>query len=63
MRGTALGAVAAVVSVLGPATVPLTHAQLDLSFTAALPRDDGVAEGARLLESRGSAASPPPQRF
>ena len=54
-RGPALGAAAAVVVVLGLASVPLAQARLDLSFTAGLPRADGVAEGAQLLDAAGIA--------
>jgi RND superfamily putative drug exporter len=52
-RGPALGATAAVVLLLGLASLPLAQARLDLSFTAGLPRDDGVAEGAELLDLAG----------
>jgi uncharacterized membrane protein YdfJ with MMPL/SSD domain len=51
-RGTALGA-AAVVLLLGLVSLPLAQARLDLSFTAGLPHDDGVAEGAELLDAAG----------
>ena len=54
-RGPALGAAAAVVVLLGLASLPLAQARLDLSFTAGLPRDDGVSEGARLLDEAGIA--------
>ena len=54
-RGPALGAAVGVVILLGLASLPLTHARLDLSFTAGLPRDDSVAEGAQLLEAAGIA--------
>jgi putative drug exporter of the RND superfamily len=52
-RGTALAGVAAVVLLLGLASLPLVQARLDLSFTAGLPRDDGVADGAELLDLAG----------
>jgi RND superfamily putative drug exporter len=54
-RGPALGAAAAVVVLLGLASVPLAQARLDLSFTAGLPRADPVAEGAQLLDAAGIA--------
>lgn len=52
-RGPALAATAGVVVLLGLASLPLASARLDLSFTAGLPRDDSVSEGARLLEEAG----------
>lgn len=52
-RGPALAAAAGVVVVLGLASVPLASARLDLSFTAALPDDDSVSEGAQLLADAG----------
>ncbi|HWJ53543.1 MAG TPA: MMPL family transporter [Propionibacteriaceae bacterium] len=52
-RGVALGAAAGVVVLLGLASLPLAQARLDLSFTAGLPRDDSVAEGAQLLGAAG----------
>jgi RND superfamily putative drug exporter len=42
-----------VVFLLLLASVPLTHARLDMSFTAGLPRADSVAEGAQLLGEAG----------
>jgi RND superfamily putative drug exporter len=53
MRPTALLVALAVGGGLALAAVPLTHARLDLSFVAALPRDDSVAEGADLLALAG----------
>lgn len=52
-RGPAALAAGGVVVLLGLASLPLTQARLDLSFTAGLPRDDGVSEGAQLLEDVG----------
>ncbi|GAA3605662.1 MMPL family transporter [Microlunatus ginsengisoli] len=52
-RRPAAVAAVGVVLLLGLAAWPLTHARLDLSFTAALPRDDAVAEGADLLSLSG----------
>lgn len=52
-RKPALAATAAVVVVLGLASVPLIQARLDLSFTAGLPSDDTVSEGAQLLDEAG----------
>jgi putative drug exporter of the RND superfamily len=52
-RASALLVVIAVGGGLALAAVPLTHARLDLSFVAALPRDDSVAEGAELLALAG----------
>jgi RND superfamily putative drug exporter len=52
-RPTALLVAVAVGGGLAIAAVPLTHARLDLSFVAALPRDDSVAEGADLLALAG----------
>lgn len=49
----ALVATVAVVAVLGLASVPLATARLDLSFTAGLPTDDRVSEGADLLDQAG----------
>ncbi len=51
-----VGAVAAVVVVGGAllgAASPLLHASLSMSFTAGLPADDPVAQGARLLQDSG----------
>ena len=52
-RGPALVATSLVVVVLGLATLPLTQARFDLSFTAGLPDQDPVAEGAQLLQEVG----------
>lgn len=52
-RGPALITATVVVVLLGTAALPLTHVRLDLSFTAGLPRDDSVAEGAELLSRTG----------
>jgi len=52
-RATALLVVIGVGGGLALAAVPLTHARLDLSFVAALPREDSVAEGADLLGLAG----------
>jgi putative drug exporter of the RND superfamily len=52
-RGPALVATALVVAVLGLATLPLAQARFDLSFTAGLPDQDPVAEGAQLLQEVG----------
>jgi putative drug exporter of the RND superfamily len=52
-RSAALLVVIAVGGGLALAAVPLTHARLDLSFVAALPKDDSVAEGADLLALAG----------
>lgn len=52
-RGPALVAAALVVGVLGLATLPLAQARFDLSFTAGLPAEDPVAEGAQLLQGVG----------
>ncbi|RCK68619.1 hypothetical protein DT076_15450 [Desertihabitans brevis] len=52
-RGPAVGAVLAVVGLLALASLPATQARLDLSFTASLPEDDGVVEGAELLGQVG----------
>jgi len=52
-RGSALLVALAVGGGLAIAAVPLTHARLDLSFVAALPREDSVAEGADLLALAG----------
>ena len=52
-RGTALLAVIVVGGGLALAAIPLTHARLDLSFVAGLPRDDSIAEGAELLAVAG----------
>lgn len=42
-----------VLVLLGAASLPLAHAKLDLSFTAGLPAQDEVAEGAELLGDAG----------
>ena len=52
-RATALLVVVAVGGGLALAAIPLTHARLDLSFVAALPRDDSIAKGADLLAVAG----------
>jgi putative drug exporter of the RND superfamily len=52
-RGTALLAVVVVGGGLALAAFPLTHARLELSFVAGLPRDDSIAEGADLLAVAG----------
>ncbi len=52
-RGPALLALIAVVVLLGLAAVPMAQVRLDLSFTAGLPADDEVAEGAQLLADAG----------
>ncbi len=52
-RGPALLAAGGVIVMLGLAAAPLSHARLDLSFTAALPKTDGVSEGADLLSKSG----------
>jgi RND superfamily putative drug exporter len=52
-RASALLVVVLVGGGLALAAIPLTHARLDLSFVAALPRDDNVAEGADLLALAG----------
>jgi len=52
-RGTALFAVLLVGAGLAVAASPLIHARLDLSYIAALPKDDSVAEGADLLAAAG----------
>jgi RND superfamily putative drug exporter len=52
-RGPAAAAAVGVVVLLGLASVPLAQARLDLSFTAGLPRDDSVSEGAQLLQAAG----------
>ena len=52
-RGPAVVAVLLVVVVLGLAVLPLARARLDLSFTAGLPHDDGVYQGAQLLDDAG----------
>jgi len=52
-RGPAWVAAIGVVVLLGLASLPLTQARLDMSFTASLPRDDSVAEGAQLLGQAG----------
>lgn len=52
-RGPALAATAAVLVLFGLASLPLAQARLDLSFTAGLPRDDGVSKGAQLLDEAG----------
>src|SRR4029453_10850150 len=52
-RSAALLVVIAVAGGLVLAAVPLTHARLDLSLVAALPKEDSVAEGADLLALAG----------
>lgn len=52
-RPYALLAAAAVVGLLAVASVPAMQARLNLSFTAALPSGDPIAEGAQLLKSAG----------
>lgn len=52
-RRPALVAAVLVVAILGLATVPLAQARFDLSFTAGLPDQDSVAEGAQLLQESG----------
>jgi RND superfamily putative drug exporter len=52
-RGTALFAVLLVGAGLAVAASPLIHARLDLSYIAALPKDDSVAKGADLLAAAG----------
>lgn len=52
-RGPALIATVAVAAALGAAALPLAQARFDLSFTAGLPREDGVAEGAAVLDAAG----------
>jgi RND superfamily putative drug exporter len=52
-RGPAWIAAIGVVALLGLASLPLAQARLDMSFTASLPRDDSVAEGAQLLGEAG----------
>ena len=54
-RGPALVATVAVIGALTVAALPLLQARFDLSFTAGLPRQDGVAEGAAILEAAGLA--------
>jgi uncharacterized membrane protein YdfJ with MMPL/SSD domain len=54
--GTAPGAAAGVL-LLGLASLPLAQARLDLSFTAGLPHDYGVAEGADCSTPRGFTAA------
>ncbi len=53
VRGPALAATSAVVVLFVLASMPLAQARLDLSFTAGLPRDDSVSEGAQLLDEAG----------
>lgn len=52
-RPTAWIATVGVVALLVLCAQPLGHARLDLSFSAGLPGDDGVAKGADLLTSAG----------
>jgi RND superfamily putative drug exporter len=52
-RSAAFVAVVVVGGVLALAASPLTHARMDLSFVAGLPRDDSIAEGAELLTAAG----------
>jgi RND superfamily putative drug exporter len=52
-RRPALLAFVSVVLLLAAAAAPLTTARFDLSFTAALPGDDAVVEGADLLAAAG----------
>jgi RND superfamily putative drug exporter len=52
-RGPAWVAAIGVVVLLGLASLPLAQTRLDMSFTAGLPRDDSVAEGAQLLGQAG----------
>jgi RND superfamily putative drug exporter len=52
-RGPALLATVVVVGALGAAALPLAQARFDLSFTAGLPREDSVAEGAQVLQAAG----------
>lgn len=54
-RGPALVATVVVVGALAVAALPLLQARFDLSFTAGLPRQDSVAEGAAILEAAGLA--------
>ena len=54
-QGPALVATVAVIGALTVAALPLLQARFDLSFTAGLPRQDGVAEGAAILEAAGLA--------
>ncbi len=48
-RGFAATAVVLAVTAMAVAAAPVLHARLSLSFTAGLPADDPVAEGARVL--------------
>ena len=52
-KGPALAATAGVVVVFVLAALPVLTARLDLSFTAGLPHDDSVVEGADLLKQAG----------
>ena len=52
-KGPALAATGAVIVVFVLAALPVLTARLDLSFTAGLPGDDNVAEGAALLQQAG----------
>ncbi|MGI8459824.1 MAG: MMPL family transporter [Propionibacteriaceae bacterium] len=52
-RPAAVAAAAAVIVLLGLATVPLAQARLDLSFTAGLPSDHPVSRGAQFLDAAG----------
>jgi RND superfamily putative drug exporter len=52
-RGPAVVATLVTVAVLGLAALPLAQARFDLSFTAGLPREDAVAEGAAVLDEVG----------
>lgn len=52
-RGPALLATTLVIVALGLAAAPLSQARFDLSFTAGLPRADGVAQGAEILDAAG----------
>ena len=52
-KGPALVATGVVVVIFVVAALPVLTARLDLSFTAGLPRDDSVVEGADLLKQAG----------
>lgn len=52
-RGPAALASLIVIGGLAVAALPLTQARFDLSFTAGLPRQDSVAEGAAVLQTVG----------
>lgn len=52
-RGPALVATLLVIMALGVASLPLAQARFDLSFTAGLPQEDSVAEGAQVLQAVG----------